>query len=63
MQLMYFRNAIFEACLLGTGIVKGPLNFNKRVHKWEKGQGQRKYVPYEKVSTSYRICICVGFSP
>ena len=32
------RNAIFESCLLGTGVVKGPLNFNKRVHKWEKGR-------------------------
>ena len=43
------RNAIFESCLLGTGIVKGPLNFNKRVHKWEKGMDGRKYVPYEKL--------------
>jgi len=43
------RNAIFESCLLGTGVVKGPLNFNKRVHKWEKGQEGRQYVPYEKL--------------
>ena len=27
-----FRHAIFEASLLGTGIVKGPFNFNKKVH-------------------------------
>ena len=26
-----FRKAIFESALLGTGIVKGPLNFYKRV--------------------------------
>jgi len=43
------RNAIFESCLLGTGVVKGPLNFNKRVHKWEKGEEGRQYVPYEKL--------------
>ncbi len=43
------RNAIFESCLLGTGIVKGPLNFNKRIHKWEKGMDGRQYVPYEKL--------------
>jgi len=43
------RNAIFESCLLGTGVIKGPLNFNKRVHKWEKGDDGRKYVPYEKL--------------
>ena len=43
------RNAIFEAALLGTGIVKGPFNFHKRIHKWERGEdGQRNYVPYEK---------------
>ena len=26
------RHAIFEACLMGTGIVKGPLNYNKQIH-------------------------------
>ena len=27
------RKSVFESCLLGTGVVKGPFNFNKRVHK------------------------------
>ena len=45
-----FRTAIFESALLGTGIVKGPFNFYKRVHKWEKDEeGNRKYTPYEKI--------------
>lgn len=45
-----FRQAIFESSLLGTGIIKGPFNFYKRVHKWERDQnGQRNYVPYEKI--------------
>jgi hypothetical protein len=45
-----FRKAIFEASLLGTGIIKGPFNFYKRVHKWQKDdEGNRTYVPYEKV--------------
>jgi len=44
-----FRKAIFEAALLGTGVVKGPFNFYKRVHKWEKDEmGERSYTPYEK---------------
>ena len=44
-----FRKAIFESALLGTGIVKGPFNFYKRVHNWEKDQqGNRVYSPYEK---------------
>ena len=45
-----FRQAIFEASLLGTGIVKGPFNFYKRVNKWERDEeGQRNYSPYEKI--------------
>jgi hypothetical protein len=44
-----FRKAIFESALLGTGVVKGPFNFYKRVHKWERDQmGNREYMPYEK---------------
>ncbi len=43
------RKAIFEASLLGTGVVKGPFNFHKRVHKWERAEdGSREYAPYEK---------------
>ena len=29
------RHAIFESTLLGTGIIKGPFNFNKTIHRWE----------------------------
>ena len=44
------RNAIFESSLLGTGIIKGPFNFYKRVHKWTKGEeGEREYTPEEKI--------------
>ena len=44
------RSAIFESSLLGTGVVKGPFNFYKRVHKWERNEeGERVYSPYEKV--------------
>ena len=44
------RNAIFESALLGTGIVKGPFNFYKRLHKWERGgNGEREYVPTEEI--------------
>ena len=39
------RHAIFESVLLGTGIVKGPLNYNKTVHQWTK---DKVYMPYEK---------------
>ena len=39
------RNAIFESTLFGTGIVKGPFNFNKTLHKWEYGEDGRTYTP------------------
>ena len=39
------RNAIFESTLFGTGIVKGPFNFNKTLHRWENGEDGRTYTP------------------
>ena len=43
------RSSIFESALLGTGIVKGPFNHYKRVHRWERGPEGRMYNPYERV--------------
>ena len=40
------RNALFESALFGTGIVKGPFNFNKTLHRWREGEdGSRNYSP------------------
>ena len=40
------RNALFEASLFGTGIVKGPFNFNKTLSRWEEDEeGLRRYAP------------------
>ena len=41
------RNALFESALFGTGIVKGPFNFNKTLSRWEKDEetGERTYDP------------------
>jgi len=40
------RNALFEASLFGTGIVKGPFNFNKTLNKWDENEeGDREYNP------------------
>jgi len=42
------RNALLEAALLGTGIIKGPFNFNKKLHKWTANEeGTREYNPLE----------------
>jgi len=44
------RYAVFEASLLGTGIVKGPFNFYDKVHRWARGEnGEREYTPEEKI--------------
>ena len=39
------RNAMFEATLFGTGIIKGPFNFNKTLHRWSGEGEERTYDP------------------
>ena len=39
------RNAIFESCLLGTGIIKGPFTYNKTLHKYSETGNGREYTP------------------
>ena len=60
-----FRKAIFESSLLGTGVVKGPLNFYKRVHNWEMNSdtGQKEYSPYEKVMPRIEYVSLWDFHP
>jgi hypothetical protein len=59
-----FRKAIFESALLGTGIVKGPFNFHKRVHNWERGEdGERAYNPYEKTVPRIEAVSAWDFHP
>mgnify|MGYP000256488320 CR=1 FL=1 len=42
------RNALFEQALFGTGIIKGPFNFNKTLNKWSQSEdGTREYNPKE----------------
>ena len=42
------RNALFECSLFGTGIVKGPFNFNKTLNRWTENEaGEREYNPVD----------------
>ena len=42
------RNALLECTLFGTGIVKGPFNYNKVLGRWTKqADGSRNYDPVE----------------
>ena len=43
------RKGLFEQCLLGTGIVKGPFNHTKTIHRWSSDGGSRYYDPEEKL--------------
>ena len=58
-----FRHAIFECCLLGTGIIKGPFNFNKTVHNWEMTEEGKTYEPFDKVVPRIEAVSCWDFYP
>ena len=58
------RTAIFEEILLGTGIIKGPMMKNKRVHKWTRGEdGERAYTPYDMICPEIESVSCWDFFP
>ena len=57
------RNAVFESALLGTGIIKGPLNYYKKVHRWSREGEERMYDPMEKVVPRFEYVSCWDFHP
>jgi len=58
------RNALLESALIGTGIIKGPFNFNKKLHKWETNEeGERNYNPLEVRVPRIEFVSCWDFYP
>jgi len=57
------RKGIFEQCLLGTGIVKGPFNHTKTIHKWSSDDGGRFYDPEDKVVPRLNYVSCWDLYP
>jgi len=57
------RNALLEAALLGTGIVKGPFNFNKRLNKWMNTPNGREYSPVDVRVPRIEFVSCWDFYP
>ena len=53
------RHAIFECALLGTGIIKGPFNYNKVIHNWEESE----YVPFDRTVPRIEAVSCWDFYP
>jgi len=57
------RNALLESALLGTGIVKGPFNFNKKLHQWSSEGEERNYNPLEVRVPRIEFVSCWDFYP
>ncbi len=57
------RNALLEAALLGTGIIKGPFNFNKRLNKWNNTPQGREYSPVDVRVPRIEFVSCWDFYP
>ena len=58
------RKGIFEQCLLGTGIIKGPFNYTKSIHKWTSEEdGTRFYDPEEKLVPRLNSVSCWDLYP
>ncbi len=57
------RNALLESALLGTGIIKGPFNFNKKLHKWQTAGDERSYSPVEVRVPRIEFVSCWDFYP
>jgi hypothetical protein len=58
------RTALFEQILLGTGVIKGPMLKNKRVHRWTRNEmGERTYTPTEMICPEIEAVSCWDFFP
>ena len=58
------RHVLFEMCLLGTGILKGPFNYEKPEHKWELNEkGEREYSPTKKLVPRVEAVSCWDLYP
>ncbi len=58
------RHAIFECALLGTGVIKGPFNYNKTVHNWSIDEmGDKTYEPVDRNVPRMEAVSCWDFYP
>ena len=58
------RHVLFEMCLLGTGILKGPFNYEQSEHKWVlNDEGEREYKPINKLVPRIEAVSCWDLYP
>ena len=58
------RHVLFEMCLLGTGVLKGPFNYEQSIHKWSLNDaGEREYTPGTKLVPRVEAVSCWDLYP
>ena len=59
------RHVFFEMALLGTGVLKGPFNYEQRINRWMENPetGERDYVPSSKLVPKLEAVSCWDFYP
>ena len=59
------RHALFEAALLGTGVIKGPFTYEQSSHNWIKNPetGKNEYSPRTKLVPRIESVSCWDFYP
>jgi hypothetical protein len=59
------RHVFFEMALLGTGILKGPFNYNETINRWIQNPetGERDYTPDTKLVPKLEAVSCWDFYP
>ena len=58
------RHVLFEMCLLGTGVLKGPFNYEQSLHKWAlNDEGEREYTPSTKLVPRIEAVSCWDLYP
>ena len=58
------RHVLFEMCLLGTGVLKGPFNYEQSLHKWAlNNEGEREYTPSTKLVPRVEAVSCWDLYP
>ena len=58
------RHVLFEMCLLGTGVLKGPFNYEQSIHKWSLNDaGEREYTPNTKLVPRVEAVSCWDLYP
>tara|TARA_R100000008_G_scaffold86736_1_gene81234 strand:- start:5691 stop:7841 length:2151 start_codon:yes stop_codon:yes gene_type:complete len=58
------RKAIFECCLLGTGVIKGPFTSEKTIARWRRdAMGEKQYDPIHKDKPNVSHVSCWNLYP